>query len=140
MKETPVLKTIDNPTTVPAPVGAYSHVVRLDSGDGSLLFLSGQVALDENGELVGPGDMRAQAFYVMELIEKILAAHGATLDDVVNIRTFLTDMDLLPEYGEARRAYIKGEPPSSTTVEVSRLFRPGALLEVEVVAALTRAA
>ncbi|MEV6107195.1 RidA family protein [Streptomyces sp. NPDC051940] len=132
-----MLKTIDNPATVPAPAGAYSHVVRLDTGDGTLLFLSGQAALDENGELVGPDDMTVQSRHVMDLIARILGAHGATVDDIVNIRTFLTDMDRLDEYGAVRREYIKGEPPASTTVEVTRLFRPGALIEVEVVAALS---
>ncbi|MQY15353.1 2-iminobutanoate/2-iminopropanoate deaminase [Streptomyces sp. RB5] len=132
-----MLKTTDNPAAVPPPVpGAYSHVVRLDSGDGSLLFLSGQIALGDDGEVVGPDDMTAQSHRVMEIIEAILAAHGAGWDDVVNIRTFLTDMDRLAEYGAVRRQYIKGDPPTSTTVEVSRLFKPGALLEVEVTAAL----
>ncbi|MFC7218614.1 NAD(P)-binding domain-containing protein [Streptomyces polyrhachis] len=138
-REAPVLKAIDNPTTVPAPAGAYSHVARLDTDPSrphTLLFLSGQIALDEKGELVGLGDMTAQSRHVMELIARILRAHGAGLDDIVNIRTFLTDMDLLPEYGAVRAEYLKGDPPTSTTVEVARLFRPGALLEVEVVAAV----
>jgi enamine deaminase RidA (YjgF/YER057c/UK114 family) len=129
-------KTIDNPATVPAPAGAFSHVIRLDTGTGALLFLSGQVALDEAGELIGPDDMTVQSRVVMEYIGKILAAHGATMADIVNIRTFLTDMSRLAEYGAVRREYIPGEPPTSTTVEVSRLFRPGALIEVEVVAAV----
>jgi enamine deaminase RidA (YjgF/YER057c/UK114 family) len=129
-----VLKTIDNPTTVPAPAGPYSHVVRLDLGGGGAL-LSGQVALDGDGELVGPDDMTVQSRFVMEQLAKILAAHGAGFDDVVQIRTFVTDMDRLAEYAAVRREYITGEPPASTTVEVSRLFRPGALLEIELVVA-----
>ncbi len=64
----------------------------------------------------------------------ILAAHGATLADVVNIRAYLTDMGQLPEYGKVRAARFTGTPPTVTTVEVSRLFVPGALLEVEVLA------
>lgn len=128
--------TIENPPGVGAPVGAYSHVARIDLGSGALLLLSGQIALDDDGELVGAGDMAAQATRVFELIAAILAAHGATLGDVVNIRTYLTDMTLLPEYGQVRRALFPGPPPTSTTVEVSKLFRPGALLEVEVTAAV----
>ncbi|WP_407561628.1 RidA family protein [Streptomyces sp. 184] len=131
-------KTFDNPAAVPAPAGRFSHVVRLDlGGDGALLFVSGQVALDADGRVVGPGDMRAQARHVMESLEAILAAHGGTFADVVNIRSFVTDMSALAEYAEVRRGYFSGPPPSSTTVEVSRLFRDGALLEVEVVAAVT---
>lgn len=131
-------KIFDNPAAVPPPAGHFSHVVRLGLGGGAaLLFVSGQVALDADGRVVGPGDMRAQARHVMESLRAVLAAHGGTFADVVNIRSFVTDMGLLTEYAEVRRGYFPGPPPSSTTVEVSRLFRDGALLEVEVVAAVT---
>jgi 2-iminobutanoate/2-iminopropanoate deaminase len=125
----------DNPVTVPAPpAGRYSHVARIEFGDRAVLVLSGQVAVDSDGGLVGGNDMRAQAEYVMDTIEKILAGHGATLADVVNIRTYLTDIGRIAEYAEARLPRFAGMPPTSTTVEVSRLFVPGALLEVEVTA------
>ncbi|MBC6459592.1 RidA family protein [Actinomadura sp. HBU206391] len=128
--------TLDDPDSVAAPVGPYSHVARLESGDGVLLMLSGQIAVDAGGGLVGEGSMTEQARRVFEIIEGILAAHGAAFEHVVNIRTYLTDIGLLPEYGAVRRKYFTGPPPTSTTIEVSRLFRPGALLEVEVVAAV----
>src|SRR5580693_9452958 len=75
-----------------------------------------------------------QADFIMDNITAILAAHGASLADVVNIRTFVTDMGQLPEYGKVRAARFTGTPPTITTVEVSRLWVPGALLEVEVLA------
>ncbi|GAA4612215.1 RidA family protein [Actinoallomurus liliacearum] len=129
------MTTFDNPATVPAPpAGRYSHVARIELGGTTMLVLSGQVAIDAEGRLVGANDMRAQADYVLDTIEKILAAHGATLGDVVNIRTFLTDLDRIGEYAQARLPRFTGTPPTSTTVEVSRLFVPGALLEVEVTA------
>jgi len=78
--------------------------------------------------------MSTQAKYIMDRINAILAAHVATLADVVNVRTFVTDMSQLPEYGKVRAARFTGTPPTVTTVEVSRLFVPGALLEVEVLA------
>jgi 2-iminobutanoate/2-iminopropanoate deaminase len=125
----------DNPATVPAPpAGRYSHVARVEFGDKTMLILSGQVAIDADGRLVGENDMRAQSEFVMDTIEKILAAYGATFANVVNIRTFLTDIDRIGEYGDVRRPRFTGMPPTSTTVEVSRLFVPGALLEVEVTA------
>lgn len=125
----------DNPRGVPAPPpGRYSHVARVDLGERTLLVLSGQVPVDGDGRIVGEGDMAAQARYVMDSIGTILAAHGATFADVVNIRTYLTDMSRLAEYGEARRGLFGDMPPTSTTVEVSALFMPGALLEVEVTA------
>jgi 2-iminobutanoate/2-iminopropanoate deaminase len=124
----------DNPATVPAPFGRYSHVARAEVGSKTILQVSGQVAIDGDGKIVGGNDMAAQAEYIMDNITAILAAQGATLADVVNIRTYVTDMGQLPEYGKVRAARFTGTPPTVTTVEVSRLFVPGALLEVEVLA------
>ena len=122
----------DNPTTVPAPFGQYSHVALVELGDRIFLQLSGQVAIDADGKVIG-NDMASQAEYIMDRITAILAAHGATLADVVNVRTYLTDMSQLPEYGKVRAAHFQ-TTPTITTVEVSRLFVPRALLEVEVLA------
>jgi 2-iminobutanoate/2-iminopropanoate deaminase len=133
MTEAAIMVIFDNPATVPAPAGQYSHVARVELGDKTFLQLSGQVAIDADGKVVG-SDMSTQAEYIMDRISAILAAHGATLGDVVNVRTFLTDMSQLPEYGKVRAARFPGTPPTITTVEVSRLFVPGALLEVEVLA------
>jgi 2-iminobutanoate/2-iminopropanoate deaminase len=133
LKEADIMVIFDNPATVPAPAGGYSHVARVELGDRTLLQLSGQVAIDADRKIVGD-DMAAQADFIMDNITAILAAHGASLADVVNIRTFLTDMGQLPEYGKVRAARFTGTPPTITTVEVSRLWVPGALLEVEVLA------
>lgn len=129
-------KTFDNPTGVPSPTGPFSHVARVDLGTGSLLYVAGQVAVDDDGNIVGPGDMRAQAERIFEIVGGILTAHGAGFADVVKINSYLTDFDLRPEFGEA---YLKRFPetkPASTAVEVSKLFKPDALLEVEVTAAV----
>ncbi|MGI8331787.1 RidA family protein [Actinomadura scrupuli] len=128
--------TFDNPGTAPAPAGPYSNVARVDLGGATLLVLAGQIALDEHGTLVGEGDVAAQSHRIFATIGALLAAHGAAFGDVVHIRTFLTDLGLLRAYGQVRATYLTGPPPASTTVEVSGLFRPGALLEVEVMAAL----
>ena len=85
-----------------------------------------------------PGDAGAQAERIFEIIGGLLAAHGANFADVAHIRTFMTDLDDLPAYGAVRdRLFPHGPgriPPASTTVQVSRLFLPGAVLEVEVTA------
>lgn len=131
--------TLDNPATVSAPYGdRFAHVARLDLGDGALLVLSGQVAVDDDGAVVAPGDVTAQSLRIFDLIGAILAAHGASFADVLHVRTFMTDLGDLPGYGQVRRRYFPGPPPASTTVEVSRLFLPGAVLEVEVTAACGR--
>jgi 2-iminobutanoate/2-iminopropanoate deaminase len=131
-----VKKTLDNPSGAPAPAGPYSQVARLEMADGVLLFLSGQVALDSDNQVIAPGDMTVQSEHVLEAIRALLEAHGAAFSDIVNIRTFITDMNLLPEYAAVRRKFLTTQPPTSTTVEVSKLFKPGAVIEVEVVAAV----
>ena len=128
--------TFHNPPSAPAPLAdRYSNLAEIDLGPVTMLVLSGQVAMDYDGAFVGD-DMTTQSEQVFRAIEGLLSAHRATFEHVVNIRTYLTDMDLLGEYGAVRRKYVTGTPPTSTTVEVSKLFRDGALLEVEVTAAV----
>lgn len=128
--------TLDNPATVAAPAGPYSHVARLDVGGGALLVLAGQIATDDAGDVVAPGDVTAQSERIFETIGGILAAHGASFADVLQVRTFMTNLADLPGYGAVRARYFPDAKPASTTVEVSRLFKPGAVLEVEVTAAI----
>ena len=130
--------TLDNPKTVAAPFGdRFAHVARLDLPGGALLMLAGQVAVDDDGRVVAPGDAGRQAERIFELIGAILAAHGAGLTDVLHIRTFMTDLGDLPAYGAVRRRLFPGTPPpASTTVQVGALFLPGAVLEVEVTAGI----
>ncbi|MFI2713870.1 RidA family protein [Micromonospora sp. NPDC018662] len=133
--------TLNNPQTVSAPFGdRFAHVARLDLNGGALLMLAGQVAVDDHGEVVAPGNAAAQAERIFELITGILAAHGATLAGILHIRTFMTNLDDLPAYGAVRRRLLPADPasipPASTTVEVNRLFLPGAVLEVEITAAV----
>ncbi|MEU6671437.1 RidA family protein [Streptomyces sp. NPDC046727] len=121
---------LDNPAGAPQPLSPYySQVARVRHADGSaLLFLSGQIA--EGATLA------EQTRGVFETIDALLKAHGATFADVVNIRTYLTDITQLDAYGAVRRQYLTGTPPTSMTFEVPRLFRPEAQVEVEVVAAV----
>ncbi|MFI7129950.1 Rid family hydrolase [Nonomuraea sp. NPDC050153] len=123
-----------NLSTIPATNGRYSHAVRV----GDMLYVSGQAAFDEHGDLVGEGSMAAQSEHIFQVVSRILADQGATFEDIAFIRTYVTDMDQLIEYGRVRAKYITGTPPASTTVEVSRLFRPGLLLEVDLIVALPR--
>jgi enamine deaminase RidA (YjgF/YER057c/UK114 family) len=129
--------TLDNPTTVAAPFGdRFAHVARLDLPGGALLMLAGQVAVDDDGGVVAPGDAGRQAERIFEIIGGLLRAHGAELTDVLHIRTFMTDLGDLPAYAAVRRRLFPGTPPpASTTVQVKGLFLPGAVLEVEVTAA-----
>jgi 2-iminobutanoate/2-iminopropanoate deaminase len=133
--------TLDNPASVAAPFGdRFAHVARVDLLGGALLVLAGQVAVDDTGAVYAPGDATAQSERIFEIIGGVLAAHGAGFGDILHVRTFMTNLDDLPAYGAVRRRlFAGGTPPASTTVEVSRLFLPGAVLEVEVTAAVSAA-
>ena len=130
------MTSFDNPAGVPTPPpGRYSHVCRVPLGDTDLLLVSGQVAVDDEMRVLAPDDMRAQSERIFEILATILAAHGGTFGDVVNIRTYLTDISRLGEYAEVRLRHLPiDRPPTSTTVEVSALFLPGAVIEVEITA------
>jgi reactive intermediate/imine deaminase len=123
-----------NPGTVAPPIGSYSHVVRVESTDATWLHVSGQIALDPEGTLVGQGDLAAQTEQVFENLARILEAGGATFADVVKIQTYLTTLDGLQGMRDVRSRYIPGEPPASTAIRISELLYPGALIEVDVVA------
>jgi len=123
-----MLQHVVKPEGVAAGRG-YSQVV---AGRGRLVVVSGQVAQDEHGELVGPGDPAAQARQVFENLRGCLAAAGAGFGDVVKLSFFLLDIADLPAVRAARDAVVDTtRPPASTAVQVPALFAPGYLLEVE---------
>ncbi|MYW02511.1 RidA family protein [Streptomyces sp. SID3343] len=121
-------------THLPAPAGVlpgngYTQVV---TGPGRLVVISGQVAADEHGTLVGEGDPGAQARQVFENLRRCLAAAGATFDDVVKLTYFLTDVAHLPAIRAARDEFVDvTRPPASSAVQVVALFKPEYLLEIE---------
>jgi 2-iminobutanoate/2-iminopropanoate deaminase len=109
----------------------YSQVVKT----GNTIYIAGQVAQDEHGQVVGPGDFVAQANQVFENLAKALAAAGAGFGDLVKTTVYVTD----PRYREAlrdvRSKYLGSTPPpASTLVVVAGLALPEYLLEIEAVA------
>ena len=123
-----------NPDTVAAPIGSYSHAVRVEAGDTVWIYVSGQIAFDAGGTLVGMGDLRAQTEQVYENLARVLEANGATFADVVKIQTFFTTLEDLAGSREVRGRYLPADPPASTAVQVAALVVPEALIEVDVVA------
>jgi 2-iminobutanoate/2-iminopropanoate deaminase len=112
----------------------YTHVV-VTSGQ-SLVFIAGQLARDEEGRVVGKGDMAAQIRQVGENLRIALAAAGVGLKDVVKTTTYVTDIDEFFKHPEARHEIFGQALPTSTTVEVRRLSHPDFMVEVEVMAVI----
>ena len=115
----------------PAAIGAYSQAVRT----GDLLFCSGQIPLDPVTSAVVPGDVKAQTKRVMENIEAVLKAGGATFDHIAKTTIFLQSMGDFPMVNEVYGSYIKGTAPARSTVEVARLPKD-VMVEIEVLAVL----
>jgi enamine deaminase RidA (YjgF/YER057c/UK114 family) len=103
---------------------------------GKQVFLAGQVALDESGNVVGEGDAAAQCEQIFRNVERLLAKAGARLDDVVLLTCYLTDARHFPAYSAAKRRLFPADPPAGTSVIVAGLLDPRFLLEVEVVAVI----
>ena len=108
---------------------AFSPGVRV----GELLFISGQVAQDNDGNTVGVGDCEAQTRHIMSRIQTIAAAAGASIADAVKITTFITDISDYPAFSRVRSETFPNNPPASSTVVVAGLVRPEFLVEVEAV-------
>lgn len=101
---------------------------------GNTIYVSGQVAYDANGNLVGAGDMKAQTRQVYENLKTVLAAAGATLADIVKLNTYITDQSKFMDMLEVRSEIFGANLPASTSVVVAGLAFPGLLIEVEAIA------
>jgi enamine deaminase RidA (YjgF/YER057c/UK114 family) len=130
-------KEIFSPATLPPPTG-YSHIAKVNKG--TLVYIAGQVSADASGKLVGEGNFEAQVEQVFRNVKLALEAAGATLADIVKLNTYLVaevSQDDLSKMRAIRDRHLnKEKPPASTLVVVSRLARPGWLIEIEVVAAI----
>jgi reactive intermediate/imine deaminase len=122
-----------NPPALSKPTG-YVHVVEVN-GPGKTIYVAGQIALDKDGNVVGAGNMKAQAEQVFKNLQAALEAAGAKFSDVVKMNTYITDMEQAPAVREVRARYFGDTAPASTLVQVVRLARPEFLLEIEVIAA-----
>lgn len=105
----------------------YSRAVKV----GNLVFVSGTTAVDESGEVVGPDDLYAQASFIWRKIERALHKAGATMQQVVRIRTFITDMSRYPDVLKAQGEVFENIRPAATLVEVTALIDARLLVEIE---------
>jgi enamine deaminase RidA (YjgF/YER057c/UK114 family) len=127
------------PKGVAKPQGMYNHAIAVDSG--RLLFIAGQVAIDENNQLVGEDNFRAQMEQVFINLGRIIESAAASFDDVVKFTTYVTRSQDLSAFYEKRAAifgdiYPYGRYPTNTLVVVDQLARAEWLIEVEAIAAL----
>ena len=117
---------------LPPPVGPYAHATRL----GDQIFVSGLLALDRNGQLVGRGDATAQAEHIFATLRTILAGVGGDLSDVAKLTIFLIDLSDRAALTEVRKRVFGDHRPASTLVQVAGLIGDGTLMEIEAIAAM----
>jgi enamine deaminase RidA (YjgF/YER057c/UK114 family) len=126
-----------SPKSLMSPTG-YSHIAKVNSG--TIVYLAGQVACDVSGKLIGEGDFEAQVEQVYRNVKTAVEAAGGTMADIVKLNTYLVaevDQADVPKMRAIRERYVNVQmPPASTLVVVSRLARPGWLIEIEAVAAI----
>ena len=121
-----------NPQSVWKPFGAFSMGVIL--GEGQIIYLKGQVALDRDGRVVGKGDMAAQTRKTLENIQNVLAAVGGVMGDIFSLTQFVTDIKQFMNTGDIRRDFFQEPFPVTTTVQVVCLYDPDLLVEITAMA------
>lgn len=115
-------------------MGVYSPGIEVTGGE-KLIFVSGQLAQDQNGNVVGVGDIKAQTRQVLENMRAVLEDSGASLDNVVKVTVYLTNLkEDFKGVHEVRAEYFPENPPASTLVEVSKLVLDELLVEIEAIA------
>ncbi|MFH7018852.1 RidA family protein [Flavobacterium sp. FlaQc-47] len=115
-------------------IKGLSQVVEIPLGNQKMLLLSGQIPLNQKGELTG-NDVKSQTVQIFENVKAILESCNASLNDIVKLGIFITDISKIADYREARDQYINLEtPPASTLLEVKGLFRADIFIEIEVTA------
>lgn len=120
------------PAGLRKPSGPFSAGTSAPSG--RMVFVAGQVAVDANGQTVGGGDIGAQARQVFQNMSKVLAAGGASFDDVVKVTVFVTELEHLDRLQAVRPEFFKQPYPASTLVKVAQLINPEWLVEIEAIA------
>ena len=121
-----------NPPDLWQPFGPLSQIAV--QGDGRIVHLKGQVALDRHGRLIGAGDVRAQLQQVLENICTALASVGGEMSNILSLTNYVTDMDAFLAAGDIRRAFFAPPYPVTTTVEVARLYDRALLVEISAIA------
>jgi 2-iminobutanoate/2-iminopropanoate deaminase len=120
------------PPDFAAPTGPWSAGVKAQPGE--ILFIAGCVSVDEDGNVVAPGDIAAQTHQVMKNFQAVVEAAGMAMSDVVKITNYLVDVRDYPAMAAVRRQYLQEPFPASTMVEVTGFLYQGLLVEIEGIA------
>lgn len=123
-----------NPENFTEIMGAYSHGLKVDVGDSEMIFVTGQIAMDKNGNAVAPDDIVKQTEFVFQNIEKILSTGGSSIDDVVKAVIYVTKISDFKEISAVRNKYFSNCKPVSTLVEINKTVKEGCDIEIEVIA------
>lgn len=115
-------------------MGAYSHGLKIDVGDSEMIFVTGQIAMDKDGNAVAPNDIAKQTEFVFENIIKILAEANSTLADVVKVVIYVTNMDDFKIISPIRNQYLTDSKPVSTLIEINKTVKEGCDIEIDVIA------
>jgi enamine deaminase RidA (YjgF/YER057c/UK114 family) len=118
------------------PSGHFSHAM-VTEATGRLVFISGMLAKDAQGKIVGVGDPEAQTRQVCENLKAAVEEAGGTLDDICRVDVYVRNMEHFDAIHAARRAYFSPPLPASTMVEVTKMTTPDALIEINAIAVLT---
>ena len=130
--------TFSNPTSV-APAKGYSHAAVIDLGTSRMLVISGQVGLDKQGNVIGKDDIALQTEQVFKNIKAIVEDAGGTMNHLIKLSYFLRDVKQIQSVRDIRNRFINvAQPPASTLVEVSHLFRDDILIEIEATAVIPK--
>ena len=119
--------------------GHYSQGVKIDLGTKTMIITAGQIALDDKGKPVAPGDFTAQTRFIFGRIQQVLEAAGAGIDDVVKAQFFITDVNKYSEVSAVRNEYFGTACPASTMVEISNTVAKGCDVEIKVMAIIDNA-
>lgn len=121
-----------NPKDLGKEPAMYSHGILVSFAQ--CLFIAGQVAMNDQGEIIGKEDIGTQTVYIMENLKKILAEAEMDFDNVIKVNMYLLNMDNLPKVLAVRNSYLQPNRPATTTVEITKLVKSDLLVEIEAIA------
>ena len=127
-------KELINPDSHYSSGRAYSKGVKFDIGDSEILFISGQISKNENGEIVGQGDYVKQSDYIFKKLITILKEAGMSLSDLIKVNIFVTNMGEFEKVSAVRDKYLMDSKPASTAIEIGGTTTLGCDVEIDAIA------